>query len=110
MVRRGGKKDEFLIPSVYYETKDSYYIDNYIIKAGDKLIKEGSKDIYTVGGNIDSLQGVYNINKGYASFKVIKIVYKSEEYAIVDSAYGYSISLYDHIVLNADTVEENEII
>ena len=57
-----------------------------------------------------SLVGVYNINKGYADFKQIDILYENDEYAIVKSNTQYGLSVYDYIALDASSVEENEII
>lgn len=110
ILRRGGMKDEFVTPSIYYESDDYYYVDNEIISAGDKIVMEKTSDIYTVGGKTDTLSGVYNINRGYAVFKFVDIIYKNEEYTIVRNQAPYSISLYDYIVLDASTVKENEIL
>ena len=57
-----------------------------------------------------TLIGVYNINKGYADFKQINILYQNDEYAVVKSNTRYGLSVYDYIVLDASTVEEDEII
>lgn len=110
MVRRGGMQDEFKIPTIYYETERAYYIDSEYVKAGDKLLMEGSNGSYTVGADTDSLIGCYNINKGYAVFKAVDIIYKNEDYTIVRNRANYSIALYDHIVLDSRSVKENEII
>ena len=57
-----------------------------------------------------TLIGVYNINKGYADFKQINILYQNDEYAVVKSNTRYGLSAYDYIVLDASSVEEDEII
>ena len=57
-----------------------------------------------------SLQGVYNINKGYADFKQISVLYENEEYSVVKSNTNYGLNVYDYIVLNADMVKDNEFI
>ena len=54
--------------------------------------------------------GVYNINKGYAIFKQIRIIYQNEEYAIVEPRTTYGIALYDHIALDASSLSENELV
>ena len=53
---------------------------------------------------------MYNINKGYADFKQINILYQNEEYSIVKSNTQYGLNVYDYIVLDAASVEEDEII
>ena len=52
--------------------------------------------------------GVYNKNKGYADFKQIQILYQNEEYSIIRSNTEYGLIEYDYIVLDAETVDENE--
>ena len=54
--------------------------------------------------------GVYNINKGYADFKQIIILENNEEYSIVKSNTTYGLNVYDYIVLDAETVEDNDFI
>ena len=61
-------------------------------------------------GSSASLQGVYNINKGYAVFKQIEILNSNDEYYTIKKGTSYGLSVYDHIVLNADTVYEGELI
>lgn len=99
-----------IYPTIYYATEDYYYIDSEFISAGDIIQKPESKDIYVVGSHTDSLQGVYNINKGYAIFKQINILYQNEEYAIVETKTSYGISQYDHIALDASSIKEHELI
>ncbi|MFQ9085938.1 MAG: HlyD family efflux transporter periplasmic adaptor subunit [Roseburia sp.] len=61
-------------------------------------------------GETAKLQGVYNINKGYAVFKQISILYQNEEYSIVETGTSYGLSLYDHIALDGSKVNENDLI
>ena len=61
-------------------------------------------------GKMGSLIGVYNINKGYADFKRIEILYQNEEYSIVKSNTMYGLTVYDYIVLDASTVSDDEIL
>ena len=56
------------------------------------------------------LQGVYNVNKGYAVFRKVEILFQNQEYTIVDTGTNFGISLYDHIALDASSIAENEII
>ena len=102
--------DEFIIPTIYYETEDYYYVDPQDLPKGTTLQKPDSQDSYLVGSETATLQGVYNVNKGYAVFKQIDILSQTEEYTIVASGTSYGIALYDHIVLQGDEVEENDMI
>ena len=76
----------------------------------DVLLKPDSSATYTVGRNTAVLRGVYNINKGYAVFKQIDILYQNEEYTIVRTGTTYGIALYDHIALDGTKIHENELI
>ena len=61
-------------------------------------------------GPTASLTGVYNINKGYAVFKQISELANSGEYYIIEKGTSYGLSVYDHIVLDAATVSEGQIV
>ncbi len=69
-----------------------------------------SSTTYTVGTDKDKLIGVYNINKGYAVFKQIKILSENDDYSIVETKTSYGIALYDHIALDGSSVVENQTI
>lgn len=101
---------EFVAPTIYYETEAYYYIDSEDVSADDIILKPDSASTYTVGSNTDVLKGVYNINKGYAVFKQIDILYQNEEYSIVETGTTYGIALYDHIALDGTKIQENELI
>lgn len=108
--KNGKAATEFISPTIYYKTEDYCYIDSEKITAGEQLIKPDSNETYTVGSDTAALKGVYNVNKGYAVFKQIDILYQSEEYSIVKTGTSYGISLYDHIALDSTKVNENELI
>ena len=99
-----------ILPTIYYATDNFYYIDSELVQAGDIVQKPESQDIYVIGSDTDSLQGVYNINKGYAVFKQINILYQNSEYAIVETKTSYGIAQYDHIALDASSIKEHELI
>ena len=99
----------FIATALYYETDDAYYIDEEEITAGTVLQRPDSNETYTVGETA-TLKGVYNINKGYAVFKQINILYQNEEYSIVETGTSYGIALYDHIALDGTKVNENDLI
>lgn len=108
---KGTKKEIItqVFPTIYYATEDYYYIDSELISAGDAILKPESSATYIIGTDTDSLVGVYNINKGYAIFKQINILYENEEYVIVETKTSYGISLYDHIALDASSVKEYQL-
>ena len=86
-----------------------YYLDSTFLDPGDVLYKRDGQETFTVSKRA-SLTGVYNMNKGYADFKQIIILYQNDEYAIVKSNTKYGLSVYDYIVLNAESVSDDQFI
>lgn len=108
----GNSSVEFVSATVYFSTDEYYYVDmseSSPLKAGDYIVKPDSADRYQIGSSA-SLQGVYNINKGYAVFKQIDILKSNDEYYSIRKGTSYGLSVYDHIVLNADSVYEGQLI
>lgn len=56
------------------------------------------------------LRGVYSINKGYTVFRQVAVLCENEDYYIVDEGMDYSLSNYDHIVLDGSMVEASEVV
>lgn len=107
-----GTTAEFVPATIYYSTDTDYYIDmgdQAPLKSGDYIVKPDSSERYQIG-RTDSLKGVYNINKGYAVFKQIEILKSNDEYYTIRKGMDYGLYVYDHIVLNAETVYEGELI
>ncbi len=100
---------EIVYPIIFYSDDQYYYVDSTYISEGDVIQIPDSDETYEITETAD-LQGVYCVNKGYAVFRRISIIYQNEDYAIVESNTTYGLSLYDRIVLQGDNVEENQII
>ena len=87
---------------VYFDTND-FAEDSILLKPNSTsetlLIREKRE-----------LEGVYNINKGYAVFRQIQVISESEEYYIVKEGNRYSISNFDHIALDGSTIKENDLV
>lgn len=102
-----------LVSCTIYSADDQYYYvesgEKSEFKAGDYLVKENSQDRYQVGAKA-TLQGVYNINKGYTVFRNIEILNSNDEYYTVKKGTDYGLSVYDHIVLDASAVSANGVI
>lgn len=79
------------------------------ITEGTVLIKPESSETYTVG-KTKTLQGVYNINKGYAVFKKVDILCENDEYYIVQEGDSYGLYNYDHIVQDGSSVNSEEVV
>lgn len=105
----GNATTQFVPTTIYDATDTEYYLDESVLSAGNNIVKPEGSEKYTVS-KTGSLTGVYNINKGYADFKQVNVLYQNEEYAIVKSNTVYGLSVYDHIVLDASTVDDNEFI
>lgn len=110
LVLTGTKEgDTFVTPEIYYEKDGLYYIDEKDVPKGSVIRKPNSDETYTVNKTA-KLKGVYNINKGYAVFKQIDVLYQNEEYSILKTGTSYGISLYDHIALKGNAVKEDDLI
>lgn len=105
----GNTMVEFVSVSLILEGEEFYCIDSSGIFRGDVAIKPDSNERYTLK-DTEKLEGVYNINKGYAVFKRIEKLFQNEEYTIIKNGTSYGVALYDHIALEAAAVAENEII
>lgn len=105
----GSVTTEFIETTIYNEKEGEYYLDDSTLRIGDYLMKPNSTEKYAVSRR-GTLIGVYNINKGYADFKQIQILYQNEEYSIVKSNTKYGLSVYDYIVLDAASVNEDDFI
>ena len=102
---------EFVPVSIYSSNETDYYIYTESLQAGDTIVKPGSQETYLLGVSAP-LDGVYNANQGFCTFKRIEILSETKDngYYIVKEGTPYGITSYDYIVLDASGVEENEII
>jgi len=109
--KKGNISASFVDPgNIYYsEDKETCYIDARFFDKGDEIVKPESMETFTLKKKMD-LQGVYNINKGYAVFKYIEILCENDEYYIVETGTTNGLYNYDHIVLDGTTVKEDEIV
>lgn len=105
----GTATSEFIETAIHGETETEYYLDDISLRIGENILKPESSEKYVLSKR-GSLTGVYNINKGYADFKQISILYQNDEYSIVKSNTQYGLSVYDYIVLDASAVEDDEFI
>lgn len=102
--------------NVYKETEDYYYIDKSVLQVNDKLRKadvaiKGIDSVFIVSASsLGKLEGVYNINKGYADFRRIEVKYQNDEYAIIDSNLSHGIRAYDFIALDAKNVNDKDFV
>ena len=105
----GGGSSVFRSPTIYSESGDYYYMEGDGLKEGDVLVQTDSGDRYQVSETAQ-LNGVYCINKGYAEFDMVDIIYQNEDYSIVSADTSYGLKQYDYIALDAGTVSEGKIV
>lgn len=78
------------------------------LKEGDRISDVDKAKTYTLKEK-SVLQGVYVVNRGYAEFKPVTILERTEDYCII-SADDSDVELYDRVILNSGTIEENQVI
>ena len=88
------------------ENNKKAYIDaNGNITAGDKICDKDGKTTESVS-KMDSLMGVYCVNKGYPEFKRIEITAEFDDYYLVADNTSFGLSEYDNIIVNP-TIDAN---
>jgi len=107
--KTGKVSDDFITPDIYFATEYAYYVDGKELAAGDVILKPDSDETYEIGETA-KLEGIYCINKGYAVFRQIHIIYQNAEYSIIRNGTEYGVSLYDHIALEGNAVTEDLVI
>lgn len=109
----GSSSTSSITASVYdYDTANgSYLLDPKLFNEGDYVVMSGTTRKYQITSDtMKTIQGVYNINKGYAVFRQVTILDENEEFCIVDPANVYGLSAHDRIVLDASNVTDDDII
>ena len=109
----GSSSTSNVTASVYsHDRENGYYLLNPgLFKIGDYVMMPGTTRKYQItNDSFRTIQGVYNINKGYAVFRQVVIIDENEEFCIVDPGNIYGLSAHDRIVLDASKVKEDDII
>lgn len=103
------QESSFISPTIYFFDDAYYYVSMEDFSVGTYLNLTDTNTRYQIGA-ASSLKGVYTVNQGYTVFRFIEILTENDEYYIVKTNTRYGLSLYDHIILNSKTVEENQVI
>lgn len=106
---KDGQKTYEEIESFCMQDDQWVYLDTDIIQPGTVFVNLNTNETYTAG-EMQSLKGVYNVNKGYCQFKYVDILYENQEYCIIKDDTKYGLAVYDHIIINPELVSENDII
>ena len=97
------------VPTAYEDEDGNAYIETDLFSDGEWIRNQSNQERYQIG-KTKKLKGVYNINLGYCLFRRVKILYENEEYCIVDSNTTNGLSAFDHIIVDAKTVTEDDLI
>lgn len=103
---------DFRTSGIYYQDENYFYVSTDDFELGDyigKVNSSGEDHRFRIGAT-GKLYGVYNVNKGYTQFEIVEILHQNNDYCIVKENVNYSVALYDNIVLNSDSVSENQIV
>ncbi len=109
VLENGTTTTEYVETTLYNNKDGYYYVSMSALRTGDHIIAPDSQNVYTVSLR-GSLIGVFNMNKGYADFRQIEILYQNDEYSIVKSNTKYGLNVYDLIVLDSSSVSEDQFV
>lgn len=106
----GGDKVTYeFVPVDYYQDGDYIYVNTSLFKSRDIIKGKNDSDTYMLE-KTKNFKGVYNVNKGYAVFRQVEVLYENEEYCIIKKNTQNGLSVYDHIALDSSTATEQSII
>ncbi len=107
----GSSSVKNVIATVYGRTEDSILVSTDLFQPGDYVLMQDTNKKYQIQeNNVETIQGVYNINKGYAVFREVTVIDENEEFCIVESNNVYGLDTHDFIAMDAATVDNDDII
>ena len=73
---------------------------------------ENAKQILTEGFVLGKKKtyGVYLANKGYTQFVQVKMLYRNDQYSIIEPVNDNELRLYDRVVLKAKGVKDGQML
>lgn len=90
----------------YYLTDDNLPSNRYIAAP----VADGEPERAMLYTFLTKMEGVYNMNKGYAVFRRIVRITDVDGYILVKSGLAGGVSLYDHIILDTSAVSKDVIL
>ncbi|MBR6537901.1 MAG: hypothetical protein IKT67_11960 [Lachnospiraceae bacterium] len=106
------KPDFFEINPLFYEN-GYYYVAEEDMDSGQYINSAGltgEPERAMLYSFITGMEGVYNMNKGYAVFRRIERITDVEDYVLVRADQAGGLSVYDHIVLDVSAVTKDIIL
>lgn len=104
---------ESIAIGMYYNNDKKTYIPiTELLNVGDTIVyalSNGVNQEFIIGESFP-VEGVYVINKGFASFKLIETLTYNDDYRIISDSTPYGVCIYDRIASDASVVSENEVV
>ncbi len=100
----------FVETKIFWKDNGFNYVSSDILGSGEYIVKPdrtGSSQLYlfTV-----KLEGAYNVNNGYASFRRTERLETGTDYVLVKKGLAAGLDEYDRIALDAQNVKEGALI
>jgi len=103
-------EEVFTLTRIYNSTPEGdIYINPNEVPHGTVLISPDTNETLTLSAT-ETLQGVFNVNHGYAIFRMINIIAGNEDYYVIEEGNAFSLSNFDFIALIGDSIEDGEIV
>ncbi len=107
----GSAEDEIITATIYSQTDDGYLVATDLFETGDYVCQSGNVRKHQItDDDLVKIQGVFNINKGYAVFREVTIIDENEEFCVVEPNNPYGLAAHDYIALDASTVTDDDIV
>lgn len=106
------KPDFYQINPLFYEN-GYYYVAEEDMDSGQYINSAsltGEPERAMLYSFLTGMEGVYNMNKGYAVFRRIERITDVEDYVLVRANQAGGLSVYDHIVLDVSAVTKDVIL
>ncbi len=98
-------------PTIYDTDEEFCYVNPNDLAADAILVMNDSEQTLSVADMERTiLTGVYNVNRGIASFQRITVLTSNSDFTIVEENVPGSLTMYDRIILDASMVTEGQII
>ncbi len=107
----GSSETQSITANVYSKTSTGYLVSPDLFEIGDYVDEQGSVHRHQITeDDFVKIQGVFNINKGYAVFREVTIIDENEEFCVVEPNNPYGLAAHDYIALDASTVTDDDIV
>lgn len=105
----GEPEYQFAAAEIYYQDEEFAYVDKESFLPQTTIYCSDTQETMPLA-QIATLEGVYQVNRGYAVFRRIERVDENGDYVVVAKGTSRGLSVYDHIALNAENVVDESII